>query len=55
MGVKEGLKFVEEHEKGSDAIFVTKDDKIYVTKGIADNFKIGKDSGYTMGDRSELK
>ncbi|WHA09351.1 FAD:protein FMN transferase [Enterococcus montenegrensis] len=55
MGVKEGLKFIEEHEKGSDAIFVTKDDKIYVTDGIKDNFKIGKDSGYTMGNRSELK
>ena len=32
-----------------------KEDKIYVTNGIKDNFKIGKDSGYTMGNRSELK
>lgn len=54
MGTKKGLAFVEAMDDGTQAIFVTKDDKVYITKGLEDNFVIGEDSGYTMGDRSEL-
>lgn len=54
MGTKKGLEFVEAMDDGTQAIFVTKEDKVYITKGLEDNFVIGKDSGYTMGDRSEL-
>lgn len=38
-GVDEGLKFIEELEN-IDAIFITKDNKIYLTKGIKDNFQL---------------
>ena len=49
-----GLEYVESL-KGTDAIFVTKDDKVYISKDIEGNFEIGKDSGYTMGNRADLK
>lgn len=56
MGVKKGLEYVEsELNNGKEAIFVTKDDKVYVTDPIKDTFKLSEDSHYTMGDRSELK
>ncbi|EJY42875.1 ApbE family protein [Enterococcus faecium 505] len=56
MGVKKGLEYVEsELNNGTEAIFVTKDDKVYVTDPIKDTFKLSEDSHYTMGDRSELK
>lgn len=56
MGVKKGLEYVEsELNNGMEAIFVTKDDKVYVTDPIKDTFKLSEDSHYTMGDRSELK
>lgn len=56
MGVKKGLEYVEsELNNGTEAIFVTKDDKVYVTDPIKDTFKLSEDSHYTMGNRSELK
>jgi thiamine biosynthesis lipoprotein len=54
MGVKKGLEYVE-GLKDVDAIFVTKEDKVYVSKDIEKTFKLDKDSGYTMGNRDELK
>lgn len=55
-GVKAGLEYVEQElDKGTNAIFITKEDKVYVTDGIKDTFKLSEDSGYTMGNRSELK
>jgi thiamine biosynthesis lipoprotein len=55
-GVKAGLEYIEQNTpKGTDAIFVTKEGRVYVTDDIKDTFKLDKDSGYTMGDRSELK
>jgi len=54
MGVKKGLEYVE-GLKNVDAIFVTKEDKVYVSKDIEKSFKLDKDSGYTMGNRDELK
>lgn len=53
MGVKKGKDYVESL-KDTEAIFVTKDDKIYVTSGIKDIFKINKKAGYTMGDENKL-
>lgn len=54
-GVKEGLAYIEEETpEGTDAIFVTKEGKVYVTEGIKDTFTLAEDSIYTMGDRSEL-
>lgn len=54
MGTKAGLEFVEGLGDGTEAIFVTKDDKVYLTKGLEDNFEIGADSGYTLGNRDDL-
>ena len=55
-GVKEGLAYIEQHtEKGTDAIFITKEDKVYVTDGIKDTFELSEESGYTMGDRADLE
>ena len=54
MGTKAGLEFVEGLDDGTEAIFVTKDDKVYLTKGLEDNFEIGADSGYTLGNRDDL-
>ena len=54
MGTKAGLEFVESLGDGTEAIFVTKDDKVYLTKGLEDNFEIGADSGYTLGNRDDL-
>lgn len=55
-GVKEGLAYIEEHtEDGTDAIFITKEDIVYVTDGIKDTFELSDESGYTMGDRSDLE
>lgn len=55
-GVKAGLEYIEQQTpEGTDAIFVTKEDKVYVTDGIKDTFKLDGNSGYVMGDRSELE
>ena len=41
--MSEGLKFVETLEN-VDAIFITNEKKVYITKGIKDNFKISNES-----------
>ncbi|MBE6043880.1 MULTISPECIES: FAD:protein FMN transferase [Clostridium] len=41
-GLKGGIDFIE-NIKNVDAIFITKDKKVYVTEGIKDNFKITND------------
>ncbi|MEI5993886.1 FAD:protein FMN transferase [Candidatus Enterococcus mansonii] len=54
MGVKKGLEYAE-GLKDVDVIFVTKEDKVFVSKDIENVFELGKDSGYTMGNRKDLK
>lgn len=55
-GVKEGLAYIEQNTpEGTDAVFVTKEGKVYVTEAIQDTFVLSDESGYTMGDRSELE
>ncbi|MFC0278149.1 FAD:protein FMN transferase [Enterococcus devriesei] len=54
MGVKKGIAYVDTL-KDTEAIFVTRDDKIYVTAGIKDDFKINPEAGYTMGNEKDLK
>ncbi|MBM6839894.1 FAD:protein FMN transferase, partial [Clostridium saudiense] len=39
LGIDEGMKFVENLDD-VDAIFVTKDNEIYLTSGIKDNFEL---------------
>ncbi|MGL9749446.1 FAD:protein FMN transferase [Enterococcus sp. DIV0170] len=54
MGVKEGIQYVESL-KDTEAIFVTRDDKVYVTSGLKDVFELNKEAGYTMGNDKDLK
>ncbi|QIL45977.1 FAD:protein FMN transferase [Vagococcus coleopterorum] len=53
MGLKEGLDHIE-GLKDVEAIFVTLDNKIYISSGLVDNFKINKESGYSLGNNSDL-
>lgn len=53
MGVKDGMKYVEDI-KDTEAIFVTRDDKVYVTSGLKDVFELNKEAGYTMGDEKDM-
>ena len=43
MGVEEGMNFVNSID-GIDAIFVTKDNKVYITNGLKDNFSLTNES-----------
>ena len=46
MGVKAGLSFIEK-QKDAEAIFVTKDSKVYITPGLKDVFKV-TDSSFKL-------
>lgn len=55
-GIKAGLNYVEkETDENTDAIFVSEDNQVYVTKGLEGNFQLAKDVDYTMGDRQKLE
>lgn len=50
-GLEEGIKFVEEQAPtGTQAIFITHEGKVYVTKGLKENFKLNPDSEYQMAE-----
>lgn len=46
-GLVDGMAYIEKLNY-ADAIFVTKDKKVYVSSGLKDKFKLLKDSGYTL-------
>lgn len=46
-GLKKGYQYIE-HKKDTDAIFITKDKKVYITSGLKNKFKLFKDSGYKL-------
>ena len=46
-GLVDGMAYIEKL-KYADAIFVTKDKKVYVSSGLKDSFKLFKNSGYTL-------
>lgn len=46
-GLKGGMAFIEKTGY-AEAIFVTKDKKVYVSSGLQKDFKLLKDSGYTL-------
>ncbi|MDF0479821.1 FAD:protein FMN transferase [Vagococcus sp. PNs007] len=47
MGLKEGMAHIDKLNN-VEAIFVTKDDKVYISKGLEGNFELNKDSGYDL-------
>lgn len=47
MGLTEGLKYIEDLNDGTEGMFITKDNKIYVTSGLKDTFKV-TDEQYTL-------
>lgn len=53
-GLKDGYKYIE-REKDTDAIFITKDKKVYVTSGLRKKFKLFSDSGYKLAHISDVK
>lgn len=44
---KKATRYIEQ-KRGTDAIFITKDKKVYVTSGLKNKFKLFKDSGYKL-------
>ncbi len=46
-GLEKGYQYIEQ-KRGTDAIFITKDKKVYVTSGLKNKFKLFKDSGYKL-------
>ena len=48
-GLEKGYQYIE-HKKGTDAIFITKDKKVYITSGLKNKFKLFKDSGYKLAE-----
>ena len=48
LGLKDGMNFVSQKE-GVEAIFITNDDKVYITDGLIGNFSITQEA-YTMGE-----
>lgn len=46
-GLEKGYQYIEQ-KRGTDAIFITKDKKVYVTSGLKNKFKMFKDSGYKL-------
>ncbi|MFD1486196.1 FAD:protein FMN transferase [Lacticaseibacillus baoqingensis] len=46
-GLAGGMTFIEKTHY-ADAIFITKDKKVYVSSGLKKDFKLFKDSGYTL-------
>ncbi|MDR0920978.1 MAG: FAD:protein FMN transferase [Lactobacillales bacterium] len=51
LGLKDGMAFIEK-QKGVEALFITKDNKIYETSGIKKTFDLEPDSGYTMAEEN---
>lgn len=53
-GVKDGMSYVDSLD-GVDAVFITKEDDIYISKGLKDNFVLNKESPYKIKDIKDLK
>lgn len=54
MGVAKGMAFVEGLEQ-TEAVFVTKDDEIYISSGLKDSFKLNEEAHYTLKDIKDRK
>lgn len=52
-GLKEGLERIEGLDD-VEAIFVTLDDKIFISSGLEGNFKLNEESNYKMGNPKDL-
>ena len=48
LGLEAGMQHIEE-QPGVEAVFVTKDNKVYVTSGLKDEFALPEGSDFTMG------
>lgn len=53
-GVKEGMAYVE-GLKDIEAIFVTKEEDIYLSSGVKDIFKLNKEAGYKIKEMKDWK
>ncbi|KRO18038.1 FAD:protein FMN transferase [Lacticaseibacillus saniviri] len=46
-GLKDGMTYIEK-KKDTEAVFITKDKKVYITSGLKNKFKLVSGSGYKM-------
>ncbi len=46
-GLRDGMAFIEK-QKDAEAIFITKDKKVYVSSGLKNRFQLLKNSGYQL-------
>lgn len=53
LGTKKGYAFVQKH-KDIEAIFVDKDNKVYLTPNLKNRFELDKKSGYQLGNIADL-
>ncbi len=53
-GLKKGYKYIEE-KPGTEAIFITKKKKVYITSGLKNKFKLFPDSGYHLAKIETVK
>jgi thiamine biosynthesis lipoprotein len=53
LGVKKGYDFIK-NRKDTEAVFVDRDKKVYITPGLEGKFELDKDSGYKMSEISAL-
>ncbi|MDR2834543.1 MAG: FAD:protein FMN transferase [Streptococcaceae bacterium] len=54
LGLKHGYEEIAKM-KDVNAVFVTKDNKVYVTPGIANDFRLAANSGFVLGDIGDVK
>ncbi|MDU5337297.1 FAD:protein FMN transferase [Enterococcus sp.] len=52
LGIKEGLRYIEEKtDDNTEAVFISKDNKIFVTEGLEDKFTLSNESDYKIGKK----
>jgi len=54
MGTKKGYEYIEKL-KNVQAVFVDKDNKVYITPGLKDKFKLTETKTFKLGNINDLK
>ncbi len=54
MGTKKGYEYIEKM-KNVEAVFVDKDNKVYLTSGIKDQFELTETKTFKVGNINDLK
>ncbi|MDU7039551.1 MAG: FAD:protein FMN transferase, partial [Lactococcus lactis] len=54
MGTKKGYEYVEKL-KNVEAVFVDKNNKVYITPGLKDKFQLSEKTSFKIGNITKLK